>query len=59
MLDTLCDELAIPDRVFVMRKLEEVLRSDTRISEFEIDYYNRIAEALDLRPSELAGLIVA
>jgi uncharacterized tellurite resistance protein B-like protein len=56
-IEKLSDQLSLRDRLFVVRKLEEVIRSDQRVSEFELDYYDRIANALGMRPSELAGLI--
>jgi len=51
------NKLEATDRVFIVRKLAEVIRSDRRISEFETDYFDRIAGALALRPSEIAGLV--
>ena len=51
------NKLDAEDRVFIVRKLAEVIRSDRRISEFETDYFDRIAGALALRPSEIAGLV--
>lgn len=44
------------DRILVMQCLIQVLRSDDHIREFELDYFDRIANALKATPSEIAGL---
>ena len=48
--------LKAEDRAVIARTLAEVIRSDSSISVLEIDWYNRVAEALDLTPADLAGL---
>ncbi len=47
-----------PDgRAHILVCLAEVIRSDERISHFEIDYFDMVANALDATPSEIVGLI--
>ena len=44
------------DRILIMQCLIQVLRCDDHIREFELDYFDRIANALKATPSEIAGL---
>jgi uncharacterized tellurite resistance protein B-like protein len=44
------------DRVLILQCLVRVLRSDDHIREFELDYFDRVANALKATPSEIAGL---
>lgn len=44
------------DRVTVVRLLAEVIKSDTDVSVLEVDFFNRVAEALNATPAEVAGL---
>jgi uncharacterized tellurite resistance protein B-like protein len=44
------------DRVLILQSLIRVLRSDDHIREFELDYFDRVANALKATPSEIAGL---
>lgn len=44
------------DRVLILQCLLRVLRSDDHIREFELDYFDRVANALKATPSEIAGL---
>jgi uncharacterized tellurite resistance protein B-like protein len=37
--------------------LADVFRSDASVSVLEVDFFNRVAEALQVTPAELAGLI--
>jgi uncharacterized tellurite resistance protein B-like protein len=41
----------------ILVALAEVIKTDTEISGLEIDYFNRVAEAMSATPAELAGLI--
>lgn len=52
-------QLRDEDRVKIIQLLAEVVRSDTSISVLEIDYFNAIAESLNVTPAELAGLKAA
>lgn len=40
----------------ITRALVDVFRADGKVSESEIEFFNMVAEALRLKPSELAGL---
>jgi uncharacterized tellurite resistance protein B-like protein len=44
------------DRRKIVEALAEVIKSDTQISVLEIDFFNRVADALRITPAELAGL---
>ncbi len=45
------------DRITIVRALADVMKSDTQISVLEIDFFNRVADALRITPAELAGLM--
>ena len=47
------------DRMTIIGLLAEVIRSDTEISVLEIDFFNRIANAMNATPAEVAGLSAA
>lgn len=49
-------QLSEEDRVTVVHALAKVIQSDTEISVLEIDFFNRVADALRVTPAELAGL---
>lgn len=44
------------DRVKIIQALAAVIKSDTEISVLEVDFFNKVAEALHVTPSELVGL---
>jgi len=44
------------DRMLILQSLITVLRTDEHIREFELDYFDRVANALKATPSEIAGL---
>lgn len=43
-------------RALIANSLADVIKSDTRVSEQEADFFDRVAHALKIRPSELVGL---
>ena len=49
-------KLADEDRALILQYLIRVLHSDDHVREFEIDYFDRVANALKATPSEIAGL---
>jgi len=49
-------ELRAGDGVKIVQALAEVIKSDTKISVLEIDFFNRVADALRITPAELAGI---
>lgn len=48
--------LRAEDRATIVRLLADVIRSDTEVSVLEIDFFNRVADALQATPAEIAGL---
>lgn len=44
------------DRVATVHALADIFRSDKSISVLEIDFFNGVAEALHVKPAEIAGL---
>ena len=50
-------QLKPKDRITIVQALADVMKSDTQISVLEIDFFNRVADALRITPAELAGLI--
>ncbi len=50
-------QLKPEDRITIVQALADVMKSDTQISVLEIDFFNRVADALRITPAELAGLI--
>jgi uncharacterized tellurite resistance protein B-like protein len=44
-------------RALTIQALAEVFRSDSNVSVLEIDFFDRVAVALQVTPSEIAGLV--
>jgi uncharacterized tellurite resistance protein B-like protein len=59
MLGKLSHKLDSQDRALVARSLAELIKSDLDVSDREIEFFDGVANALRLRPSELAGLTLA
>ena len=55
-LSSASKRLASEDRVRVVQTLAEVIRSDTEVSVLEVDFFNRVANALKATPAELVGI---
>jgi uncharacterized tellurite resistance protein B-like protein len=51
-------KLDVTQRIIISNALIEVIRSDERISTSEVDYFNKVANALALTPADLSGLLV-
>ena len=49
-------DLRHDDRRKIVQALAEVINSDCKVSVLEIDFFNRVADALRITPAELAGL---
>ncbi len=49
--------LTASDRATIARSLATVIRSDTEVTETEVEYFNRMAGALGATAAELAGLV--
>ncbi len=50
-------KLEARDRVTIVLSLAEVIRSDDRVSHFETDYFDMVANALQATPSEIIGMV--
>ncbi|MEM7219585.1 MAG: TerB family tellurite resistance protein [Pseudomonadota bacterium] len=50
--------LSVEERLVIANALSEVILADDRVSDYEVDFFDMVAEALKLTPAELAGLIV-
>ena len=55
-LRTVQKQLRGQDRITIAQTLAEIIKSDCDISVLEIDFFNRVAGALELSPAELVGL---
>ena len=40
-----------------IQALADVFRSDSTVSVLEVDFFDNVAEALHIRPSQIAGLV--
>ena len=49
--------LTASDRATIARSLATVIRSDTEVTETEVEYFNRMVAALGATAAELAGLV--
>ena len=56
-LGSVASELTSHDRVTVAQSLARVIKSDVRISQQEVEYFNKIVAALGVTAAELAGLV--
>lgn len=52
-------KLSSNERMLIMESLATVIRSDDLIRHFELDFFDRVANALKATPSEIAGLRLA
>jgi uncharacterized tellurite resistance protein B-like protein len=55
-LSSASKKLTSEDRLRVIQTLAEVIKSDTKVSVLEIDFFNSVANALKATPAELIGL---
>ncbi len=51
-------KLDATSRVTTVQALAEVIKSDTRVTSREVDFFDMVAHALAVTPAELAGLVV-
>jgi uncharacterized tellurite resistance protein B-like protein len=56
-LSRLAAKLKPQDRALILRGLAEVLKSDSRIDALETAYFDEIAGILQVKPSQIAGLV--
>jgi uncharacterized tellurite resistance protein B-like protein len=50
-------KLTAAHRADVIRALADVFRSDSNVSVLEVDFFDRVAGALQVTPSQIAGLV--
>lgn len=55
-LQRLSGLLSDEDRLLIVAKLGDVIRSDYDINQFELDYFDRVVQALRVPPSMLIGM---
>ena len=55
-LSSASKKLRDDDRLEIAQALEEVINADGRISEYEISFFNMVANSLALTPAQLMGL---
>lgn len=58
-LASVAKKLDSAERVAIAEALAEVIRSDCRISEREVNFFDMVAKALRITPAELAGIIAS
>ena len=57
-LARVCNKIDVHDRVMIANALAEVILVDERVTGREVRFFNMVAEALDLTPANIAGLMV-
>lgn len=45
------------DRALIAAHLATLMKSDTRVSVLEVEFFNKVANALEISPAELVGLV--
>jgi uncharacterized tellurite resistance protein B-like protein len=58
-LSSVAKRLQSSERVAIARALADVIHSDCRISEREVNFFDMVAKALKITPAELAGIIAS
>jgi uncharacterized tellurite resistance protein B-like protein len=56
-LGSVRNKLSDANRSTTIRALADVFRSDSNVSVLEVDFFDRVATALQASPSEIAGLV--
>jgi len=56
-LGSVYKKLSDNHRTETIQALADVFRSDSTVSVLEVDFFDKVAEALHIRPSQVAGLI--
>ncbi|MBT8085136.1 MAG: hypothetical protein HKN35_10685 [Woeseia sp.] len=51
-------KLDTDDRVRIVDSLTKVLKSDVRVTQFEADFFDMVAKAMNVTPSQTAGLLL-
>lgn len=58
-LSSVAKKLNSAERVAIATALADVIRSDCRISEREVNFFDMVAKALKITPAELAGIVAS
>ena len=56
-LNSVYKRLSVTHRAETVNALADVFRSDKNVSVLEVDFFDKVAEALRVTPSQMAGLI--
>ena len=56
-LGSVSKKLSVGHRTETIQALADVFRSDKSVSVLEVDFFDKVAEALRVTPSQMAGLI--
>ena len=56
-LSSVSRKLDTKDRARIATTLAEVIKSDVRVTAREVDFFNKMAAALELSPAALSGLV--
>ena len=56
-LNSVYKRLSVAHRAETVNALADVFRSDKNVSVLEVDFFDKVAEALRVTPSQMAGLI--
>ena len=56
-LSSCAHKLEDEQRAQVIQALADVFRSDKSVSVLEVDFFNRVAESLQVTPAQIAGLV--
>lgn len=58
-LGSVAKRLNSDERVAIAKALADVIHSDCRISEREVNFFDMVARSLKITPAELAGIVAA
>ncbi len=56
-LSTVYKKMSDAHRAETVQALADVFRSDSSVSVLEVDFFDNVAEALHVKPSQIAGLV--
>ncbi|MGI9233522.1 MAG: TerB family tellurite resistance protein [Woeseiaceae bacterium] len=56
-LNSVYKKMSDAHRSHTIQALADVFRSDSTVSVLEVDFFDNVAEALHVKPSEIAGLV--
>jgi len=56
-LSSVYKKMSDAHRADTIRALADVFRSDANVSVLEVDFFDNVAEALHIKPSQVAGLV--